>query len=523
MENFISRDTGKKIENFDLFSLISNKLMPKQEDPENEPNPANNISSSPLRQSSNQTKKQGTHKEPNESHSSSSGRSSQSSKGSTRSPQKNTNSETNLQEEKYLLQIESKKSNKNIKTQNEEEFHHRKHKSDFLHPTEEKLSEERNASNSPQKPEHFSPKSLKTFSPHMIKSRTSEKSQRLERIEEREEEQKDDQIHQKEISDFSLDGLTDEQKAAAQEKESQKPQALQDAEIIFQKAFDKNLEKVQQIKSDSQSMQPLHKLGSQPSALQYMKKNTTCEKRLSQYTTHYSNLNPKEEIRQSPEITNSSSQTSSDSPSFQSTKSTDLHSPPFNSDSLQDYNLSDTNINSNISTNVNREEIKEREREREKEKERDDERRFLIIDKDTGEVSDIRAIDTIQKLESEAKQFSRISSNVNSKTAWRKWWAKKRANNETLWTSAESNDLPAIHQLMDKTLHGDLIPDVNSKALDDWTALHFAANEGAYDAARLLLDYDAEIDTRTSINRTPFHIASMRYFIFYIFCFFIFC
>jgi len=44
--------------------------------------------------------------------------------------------------------------------------------------------------------------------------------------------------------------------------------------------------------------------------------------------------------------------------------------------------------------------------------------------------------------------------------------------------AAESGDLAEIKRLLDKDKLQDLAADVNHKGLDNWTALHFAANEG---------------------------------------------
>ena len=53
--------------------------------------------------------------------------------------------------------------------------------------------------------------------------------------------------------------------------------------------------------------------------------------------------------------------------------------------------------------------------------------------------------------------------------------------------------------------------DVNTKGLDSWTALHFAANEGRLEVVKELLKAgEIEIDAMSSILRTPLHLASIR-------------
>lgn len=59
----------------------------------------------------------------------------------------------------------------------------------------------------------------------------------------------------------------------------------------------------------------------------------------------------------------------------------------------------------------------------------------------------------------------------------------------------------------------DLAADVNVKGLDQWTALHFAANEGMVEVVReLVVKHKADIDKepRSSILRTPLHLAAIR-------------
>lgn len=57
--------------------------------------------------------------------------------------------------------------------------------------------------------------------------------------------------------------------------------------------------------------------------------------------------------------------------------------------------------------------------------------------------------------------------------------------------------------------------DANAKNIfdDGWTALHYAAHEGYFEAVKLLIEsYNAIIDARTSFNKTPFHLACRRGF-----------
>ena len=53
--------------------------------------------------------------------------------------------------------------------------------------------------------------------------------------------------------------------------------------------------------------------------------------------------------------------------------------------------------------------------------------------------------------------------------------------------------------------------DVNAKGLDQWTALHFAANEGHYDVVCFLLSRPSiDKESTSTILRTPLHLAIIR-------------
>ncbi len=68
-----------------------------------------------------------------------------------------------------------------------------------------------------------------------------------------------------------------------------------------------------------------------------------------------------------------------------------------------------------------------------------------------------------------------------------------------------------MQKLLDKKVFHDLTADVNHRGLDQWTALHFAANEGHLDVIKELLKHEElELEPMSSINRTPLHLAAIR-------------
>jgi ankyrin repeat protein len=71
--------------------------------------------------------------------------------------------------------------------------------------------------------------------------------------------------------------------------------------------------------------------------------------------------------------------------------------------------------------------------------------------------------------------------------------------------AAENGIIEEVKSLLDKNGPlGDLVADVNARGLDQWTALHFAANEGKADIVQILISQDdIDIDSQSTIGRTP--------------------
>lgn len=138
---------------------------------------------------------------------------------------------------------------------------------------------------------------------------------------------------------------------------------------------------------------------------------------------------------------------------------------------------------------------------------------------------DLRNEDALTKITSRQTRLttdiSKSSSNVSignisqttsgGKSAWSDWWRDKKRNNQDLLLSAEVGNVEDVVRLLDKTQLQDLIADLNHRGLDQWTALHFAANEGHVTViAELLKHPDLEREPMSSINRTPLHLAAIR-------------
>jgi protein-serine/threonine kinase len=94
--------------------------------------------------------------------------------------------------------------------------------------------------------------------------------------------------------------------------------------------------------------------------------------------------------------------------------------------------------------------------------------------------------------------------------AWKEWWKKKRNVSEDLLMAAEMGDLQKVCSLIDKEQQGEFVANIRFQGLDDFTALHFAAQEGRRDVCNVLIENGANLEARSSIGRTPLHLASLR-------------
>ena len=87
---------------------------------------------------------------------------------------------------------------------------------------------------------------------------------------------------------------------------------------------------------------------------------------------------------------------------------------------------------------------------------------------------------------------------------------------EHLLDYAELGDALSIETLLIPTIEYYL--DIDTKyyqyiyyfrGLDDWTALHFASNEGNFNIINILLKHGATVDALTKFQRTPFFLTVM--------------
>lgn len=82
-------------------------------------------------------------------------------------------------------------------------------------------------------------------------------------------------------------------------------------------------------------------------------------------------------------------------------------------------------------------------------------------------------------------------------------------NQEKLWNAIETKqNLVIIKDLLKRE---DIKVDAKNVFDDGWTALHYAVHEGYFEVVKLLIEqYFAQVDARTTFNKTPFHFACRR-------------
>ena len=88
----------------------------------------------------------------------------------------------------------------------------------------------------------------------------------------------------------------------------------------------------------------------------------------------------------------------------------------------------------------------------------------------------------------------------------------KRKMTISLWESVESNDPETVQKLLDVQKYSNFTADPNSAGLNNWTSLHMASAYGFTEVCEILLtqSHGIHIDARTSIQRTPLHLATLH-------------
>ena len=133
---------------------------------------------------------------------------------------------------------------------------------------------------------------------------------------------------------------------------------------------------------------------------------------------------------------------------------------------------------------------------------------FIIKNLDTGEELDVRD----ENKESYPQHLAKVLNLEDKQFELENFYKNKREMNSKLWQAIERNDINLCKELLDRDIYNDLVAQTNAKGLNDWTALHIAASEGFKDACEVLLfqGEGTDINAKTSMNRTPLHLASLH-------------
>ena len=93
---------------------------------------------------------------------------------------------------------------------------------------------------------------------------------------------------------------------------------------------------------------------------------------------------------------------------------------------------------------------------------------------------------------------------------WANLWKVKRQNNQDYLLAAEEGDMQAMLDLLDPAKKMLQVADINTKGADQWTALHYACNEGHGDILEALVEKGIDITAVTKQQRLALHLACAR-------------
>lgn len=139
----------------------------------------------------------------------------------------------------------------------------------------------------------------------------------------------------------------------------------------------------------------------------------------------------------------------------------------------------------------------------------EDELCFLIKDNSSGIIYDIRHQNTATMLKDDFEKLTTLPKQENKK-AWKDWWKERKEKSYKLLAACENGEIQEVLDLLNSEKHGDLIADINTKGLDDFTPLHHAVSEDYLELVKILISKGANVDSPSITLRTPLHIAACR-------------
>lgn len=76
--------------------------------------------------------------------------------------------------------------------------------------------------------------------------------------------------------------------------------------------------------------------------------------------------------------------------------------------------------------------------------------------------------------------------------------------------AAESGDLKKVKRLLDEEECKEFVASIKFTGLDQFTALHFAAQANQIEIVKYLIERGANLNAKSSFNRTPLHLCSLK-------------
>jgi len=120
---------------------------------------------------------------------------------------------------------------------------------------------------------------------------------------------------------------------------------------------------------------------------------------------------------------------------------------------------------------------------------------YLIKDVLTGAVHDVRSQAFDSGAYVDPRSISKQSLAMKDKLNWQ------------LLRASETGDIELAKQALDSLKHGNLIANINTTELNDFTPLHNAVGEGHIEIVKLLINKGANVSAITTEGRTPLHMA----------------
>ncbi|KRX10058.1 Protein kinase-like domain [Pseudocohnilembus persalinus] len=138
----------------------------------------------------------------------------------------------------------------------------------------------------------------------------------------------------------------------------------------------------------------------------------------------------------------------------------------------------------------------------------EEDKMYIILDKDSGQYFDIRYDD--DDIKKSIIFDSNVFDQANSEDMWTQFWDRINKMGQNLLDFAELGEEGNLIKLF-QTAKKEFLPiDINHKGFDDYTALHYACQEGNPNIVKILIDKKADLDAKTIFQRTPLHLAALR-------------